>query len=472
MQLETVTRLLKSGQLARARKCAEQIVKGDPRNTQAIYMLATCHLSEKRPGLASGIYEAIIETEPDFETAYNNAVVAYKQDGRLDKAVDLCEHAIEKFGQKWAEDHAANKDTTLGSNILANLAAILLELGDPASAEDVLNLCLKYAPKHIDARWNRSLALLQQKKWVEGFPFYEFGFPAHERQKRPYFNDYPHWNGDDPKGKKLLVWGEQGLGDEILFAQCIPDLIDTGADILFDCHPRLETIFRRSFPDIRVEGQRKNKDPGIWDREGIDYQIAVGSLPRFFRHTDEDFRQEPYLVPKQKWVEYWKSKLGGKVRIGLSWQGGPHKNARSRRSVSLDALSPIILPYKDNPNITFVSLQYGEAATEETHAFNVVNGTDIRHYGGAIEDFTQTADLTSACDLVISVVTTIIHLGGALGVPVWCMVPQGATWKFTDDPYNIWHPTVKQYHQEKHYIWQPMIEQIAGDLQGFINERL
>lgn len=470
MDLKTIHRIFQKGEHARAEKHLKAYIKDNPKNIGASYQLANVFLMTRRLGLASDMFQAILDIKPDFEAVYNNAIVANKQEGRLDRALALCEQAAERFAGQWEERHLSGGDATLSSNILANWGAVLLECGEPDAAQDALNFALKYNPKHIDAKWNRGLSLLVRKRWQEGFAGYEYGFAAKERQRRPYWNEYPHWDGKDPKGKKILVWGEQGLGDEILFAQCLRDLHEAGAEILFDCHPRLVNIFQRSFP-FRCEGQRKNKTAGIWDGEAIDGQVPLGSLPLYFRKSDGDFLEGSYLKPHDKWVDYWKEKAGGKLRIGLSWKGGPHRNARDRRSMPLEAFSRFILPYQDK-DISFVSLQYGEGAAEEVRAFNVVHDTDIEHYGGAIDDYTQTADLAAACDLIISVITAVVHLGGAMGRPVWCLVPQGAPWKFTSDDYMIWHPSVRQYHQESHYIWEPVLSRISEDLEGFINERL
>jgi hypothetical protein len=344
-------------------------------------------------------------------------------------------------------------------------------LGEYEQAETYLRRGVTVDEKNPDAHWNLSLALLSQGKLREGWEGYDWGFRAGERQSITYANEFPEWLGEDLKGKTILVWGEQGIGDEMLFANCIPDLVAAEAKIVLDCHPRLETIFQRSFPSVRVIGNRKKRENFDWtDNYEIDYHIPLGSLPNFFRPDMSSFPARGYLEPDQSQVDEWRKKIGGDLRIGLSWRGGGKRTAISDRSMDLEMFAPLVKPLKrpePELDVRWVSLQYGPVH-KEVKAFEKAMGVSVHHDMYALEDYTETANLVAACDLVISVITAVIHLAGGLDVPCWTLVPARPPWKFIKGERLPWHPSVKQYHQPEKGSWHPTLIQVKNDLKKFL----
>ena len=463
MSLRLAAQVHKKGELDRALRLYKAYHKDHPKNIQARHMIGTVFCQKGEFGQAVDWLQPTVEQ--GCRESYPNLIAALRKLGRGPEAVACGQQYAQSF-KPGSTDMDRNND----AYVMINAASGHIEIGDYAGAVPLLENAISVIPDHRDANWNLSLAHLYHMRWEEGWKRYGWGFKAQVRGPRPYTDEFPEWDGESLKGKTLLVWGEQGLGDEILFAGCIPDVEKLAKRVIFDCHPRLEDIFARSF-SAECIGVRKTNAPGLFDGESVDYQIPVGGLARFFRKSDSEFPQSGYLKPDPKGVEKWKAKIGPGLKVGLSWRGGSEATNGFRRSMSLEDLAgPLVLAHEINRErrakpVQFVSLQYG-GAYEEVASFNARHGTSIQHHDGALENYTETADLVAACDVVISVITAVIHLGGAMDVPVLCLVPHGPPWKFPKVDRMPWHPSVRLFHQEEFYKWQPVLEAVKKE---FVN---
>ena len=410
-----------AGNLPRAERLYQTLHRHDRRNPKVNYFLGTLHLQKESLGLAKRHLELALENNPNPGEALNNLGVVYRKLGRTGEALEFFRRS--RILQPGAAD------------VRSNLGSTYLDLGRLGEAQRELRKAHLLNPAHQDANWNLGLSLLGSGNW-EGFKFYEWGFRAHERQARPYAEVMLPWRGQDLAGKTIVVWSEQGIGDEIMFATCLPDLIATGARVVIDSHPRLEKLFRRSFPTCLVVGNRKNDDWRWLLKIKADYHVPFGSLPLHFRKTDADFDKPGYMKADPERVAWWRGRLAF-PRIGIAWRGGAIKTGMNRRSMALLEMAPLF----DVP-ASWVSIQYGHVY-EEVSQFPF-----ILHDEAAIEDFTEQADLVGSLDLIVSVIQTAVHLGGVLDVPVLCLVPQGPPWKFIPGPRLPWHPSVTQLHQE------------------------
>lgn len=424
------------------------------------YLRGTLRLVQSRPGMAEVSLRKAVEAKPDFDQAYVNLIVALKSQGKNKEAIDEALKAISRFSHKWEYALKKGKRVESAASIYVNLGSTYLELGSWEKALEAYDNCLKFDPHNPDGNWNRSLAQLAMGDWT-GWDGYEWGFRKRERQSRPYWDEIDHWKGQPLEGKTLLVSGEQGLGDEILFSSCIPDLVERGGKIIFDCHPRLGPIFKRSF-DIEVSPTRKLQTPGLFDDYEIDYQVPIGRLPRFFRRRDEDFPGTPFLKADPDSVRQWRENLGNKV-VGLSWRGGTSKTGGMRRSLPLSELAGSV--YRDD--ITFVSLQYGDEVWDEVATFNRDYKADVKHFAHAIEDYNETFNLVAACDLVISVQTALLHVAGSLGVETWGLIPDAPHWQWGPDRCH-WYSSLKVYKQPERYDWRSVLKRIEGDFRAWV----
>lgn len=392
-----------------------------------------------------GIYwlKKALKALPEDQDALNNLGVCYKRLKHLAEA--------EKVFRKCIELHPDFAPP------LSNLGSLLHETNRNAEGEPFLRRAVQIMPKAPDANWNLSLCLLMQRKWKEGWTRHHWGFSAAERLARPYTKLYPEWRGE--KGKRVLVWGEQGIGDEIMFAGCIPDLIRDSKQVFFDCHPRLDNIFRDSF-DCQVFGNRKSADLNWTDDLHIDCHIPLGALPKYYRNSDEAFPKQGYLtakpLPKKK------------LRVGISWKGGADRTAGFARSFELDKFAPLLLGNFDKKkDIEWISLQY-TTCYEEVARFSNKTGVNIVHDENLMENYYETARLVKSCDLVISVITAVVHLAGALDVPCWCLTPKNPPWKFVAGPELPWHPSVTQYHQTSQWDWESVILNVTRDFDKWL----
>jgi len=278
---------------------------------------------------------------------------------------------------------------------------------------------------------------------------------------------HPRWDGSSLSARSILVQREQGLGDEIMFASCLPQVIEASADCIIECEPRLLGIFRRSFPAATVFASTPDGDlPREIAGRAIDFAIPAGSVPRFLRKGLDEFpRHDGYLKADPRRIARWRERLslsGPGIKVGISWAGGVRKTRRELRSLPLEAWLPILRL----PGISFVSLQYTADAGDAAAAFSERHGVPIAHWGEAIEDYEETAALVCALDLVVSVCTAVIHLAGALGRPVWVMAPYSPEWRYGFSGGTMpWYPSARVFRQPAFGEWGPVTESVAAELQ-------
>jgi hypothetical protein len=229
----------------------------------------------------------------------------------------------------------------------------------------------------------------------------------------------------DLKGKRVIVWGDQGLGDEIMAASCIPDLIADASSVTFDCHPRLRDIFTRSF-GIECTGTRKTSNLEWLRGRQYDVSVPITTLMTIYRSNGE-WPGAPYLrAPAMKLAGDRSFMPYIKRPIGVSWAGGVASTRAHVRSMELKSLEPLFLA-KD---AEWYSLQYHDSASNEVLRFEESHGVHVKHFPGILtaENYDRTAELVSGLDLVITVCTTVMHLAGAMGVPCWVMTPNRPPW--------------------------------------------
>lgn len=344
---------------------------------------------------------------------------------------------------------------------LSNLGWILLEKGDYAQGRNLLDQVLARDPGDHETRIARSYMSLKHGDFERGWRDFE------ARRRSRFAADQPYaleqWDGAPMPGATLLICGEQGLGDQIMFASCISEAIARAGRCIVECNPKLVRLFQRSFAGANVYPAAAGAQNPDWlqQGEGVDRQILMGSLPGYFRRRREDFPNHTgYLKADPERIAYWRSRLdalGPGPKIGLSWRGGVASTRRHLRSLEL----PELLPLLRQP-AGFVSLQYGDCAGE-LDTLSREYGQTLPHWQDALDDYDETAALVCALDLVISVCTAVVHLAGALGRPVWVMVPSIAEWRYLDRGETLpWYPSARLFRQTEPGHWQDVIGQLAG----------
>jgi tetratricopeptide (TPR) repeat protein len=350
----------------------------------------------------------------------------------------------------------ATNDSQRGTLYL-NYSSLHASMGQWAKAEDLARKATALTPNSLKAKANLGLALLGQGKWVEGWVNYNQGLGIkHHLERRRIDYGAKDWKGE--KGR-VVLYSEQGLGDEISFASMIPDALTSGAEIIVDCDHRLKGLFKRSF-GCEVHGTRwASERPWV---NGIEYQASFAELGERYRQSDGDFPRKPYLVADPERVTMWKSlfKTFGKPVIGIAWSGGLPATGERYRKVSLEDLLPVFRA-KD---AVWVCLQYKDAS-EEIAAFKAAHPEiDIRQYPFATltKDYDDTAALVDALDEVVSMQTAVIHLAGALGKKTTVLVHKYSQWRYGTGDSMLWYPTVRIFRQGMDNSWP--IEEVACSL--------
>ena len=270
--------------------------------------------------------------------------------------------------------------------------------------------------------------------------------------------DKPLWDGGDLGGKRLLVWPEQGIGDEIMFAGLIPDLIERGIDVILESDPRLVPLFARSFPPVTCIAKGGANQP-------FDFHIPTGGLGQVLRPSLGSFPDPaPYLVADPELRTTLRDRYhnqGAGALVGLAWHSAsPYAGRES--SLTLPELHPLL----ETPEVTFVNLQYGDTADQRS-AFARETGIDIVHdeQVDQMADMDAFASQVAAMDLVVSIDNSATQLAGALGVPTWgllCAVPFWL-WGMNGDD-SIWHPSMRLFRQSRPGDWNGVIKRVCKAL--------
>lgn len=430
------------------------ILNRDPNNSLALFVAGQAMLDADKHGLAFNIFKRVVELEPNQALAWNALGGSVKDVFRVNEAIGYFKKSIECAKQNLTPDNERAV-----SAALINLGQEYLNTAQPQKAIQFSKEALKYDGDSQAAINNIALGKLMLHDW-SGWEEYDQSLGNKYRVEKQYtLEDEGRWRGGS--GKNVVIYGEQGLGDEILFMSMANKAIADCNKIYIDCDSRLEGLFQRSFPEAEVHGTR-NKQPLTWPHNAsIDARCAMGGLGEFYARSDEAISGEPYLTPcpirSRMWAEGLRT-LSNKPKIGIAWNGGHEGTGDYFRSLDLRDLLPIL-----SQDATFISLEYRDPRAQ-IDEFKNNTGIDIHHFPYATNtmDYDNDVALVSALDLVISVTTTVVHAAGAIGKECWCLTPVYPNWRFGLEGGIIWHNSVHLYRQTSN--WEAVIEKVAGDL--------
>ncbi len=465
--------LRQQGQLDTAIAHYEQVITLAPTNASAYSDLGNILLEQGQVGAAIVQYQKSLLFEPTRgEVHFNlgNALITLNQ---LESAISAYDKAL-MYGLERAEVHnnlgLALRESGQGHLAIAhfqraialqpddpqtyiNLGTAFHELHDLEGAIAQYQHAFKLAPQVPEAHLNCSLALLTMGDFEQGFAEYEWRFhlPVFQIPKLPG----SRWDGSDCRGKTLLLYAEQGFGDTIQFIRYAPLLAHMGARVTVVCRPELLRLLT-TVPGIT---RLLSMDEGLPES---DLHVPLMSLPLVLKHQLATLpNQVPYLMSLMPTLAI---PTTPKFKVGLVWASNALVNYRliksywSRKSIPLQ----LFLPLQSVPEIEFYSLQLGGQATVLAESeFNQW----IHDLTPLITDFADTAAIISCLDLVISVDTAVAHLAGAMGKPVWVLLPYAADWRWLlDREDSPWYPTMRLLRQDEPGNWAGVIDRVVAAL--------
>jgi tetratricopeptide (TPR) repeat protein len=403
---------------------------------------------KKRYDEAVRHYNRAIRLNPRLAEAYNNLSDIYRAQSKFDKAVELSQKAIH-----------IKPDLNLA---YVNLGNIFLDQGNFSGAIDQYQKAIEKKPDLPDAHFNKGLVLLMRGELEEGWKEYKWRFQSTEISRQiGYRNlDIPKWDGSPLQGKTILIKSEQGIGDQIQFARYIPLVKACGGRVIFECHKELMPLF----DGYKGIDKLLERPYSCEDGESPDTCIQLLNLPGIFGTTlDTIFADVPYLRVDSEKIIKWKSRIDSKLfKVGIVWAGNPDHRNDQNRSCRLSDFAPLA----SIPGVVFFSLQKG--GINENGAGQPPD-MQVDDLGKNLGDFYDTAAIIENLDLVISVDTSVAHLAGALGKPVWTLLPFIPDWRWMlnrkDTP---WYPTMRLFRQPKQGDWKSAFVRVTKELEEYL----
>jgi len=340
-------------------------------------------------------------------------------------------------------------------DILCNLGATLRKQACLDAAETVLRQALAIDPQHADAHFNLSVVLLQLGKLEEGWLEYEWRFRI--KGRTPVVHDKPVWDGSPLAGKTILIQAEQGFGDTFNFLRYLPVLKAQGARVIFECQPGLRRLLIQcGYIDVLVE-----RTPNFVVPSDFDVHAMLMSLPRIMQTTLETLPPTlPYLKPEAWLLQRWQARFASDTRfkVGLVWSGKLTHEDNPNRLCPIEQFAPLAAI----PGVSIYSLQKGEAAAQ----FRQQPWADpLNDLHDELRDFADTAAAISALDWVVTVDTSVAHLAGALGKPVWVLLSDAPDWRWLlDRDESPWYPSMRLFRQQAYHAWEAPLAKLCDEL--------
>ncbi|MEG4088553.1 tetratricopeptide repeat protein [Microcoleus sp. Pol12B4] len=391
-------------------------------------------------------YEQVIAASPSHAEAHSYLGYLKQENGQIAEAIAHYQKSL-----KINSNHA---ETNL------YLGSALEEQGQVAEAIDFYNKAIQLRPNSPNWRLRLALALLLTGNFDAGFAEYESRWQTQQLDRRSF--EQPLWDGSDLQGKTILLHPEQGFGDTIQFIRYAPLVKQKGGKVIVACHVLLKRLF---------EGIAGVERVGVRPSDLIDFQVQAPllSLPRILGTTLENIPANiPYLAPPQDFK--FSLPPNNKLKVGIVWAGGPLHRNNHRRSCKLSDF----VKFVDVPGVSFYSLQKdlsgGDSLQDSCASRTLLKQHKIEDLSEHCVDFADTAAIISQLDLVISVDTSVAHLAGALGKPVWILLSFVPDWRWMlereDSP---WYPTARLFRQQKAGDWDGVCDRIKAALEHLIS---
>jgi Tfp pilus assembly protein PilF len=481
--LETAVAHQRAGRLREAEPLYRQVLSSQPKNTDALYLMGLITQSTRRFAESVEFFQRAVEANPKSAKYLVNLGLSLGGMGlrRTDEAIAALRSAVAidanipeawaNLGNEFSNDYQYDEAMECYQKAIklrpdyadayCNLGALLqktLPTLEPAIA--AYEKAISLQPDFALAHWDLGLALLLRGDYARGLPEYEWRWKT-ETVVLPRKFPQPRWDGGDLGGKTILLHAEQGFGDTIHMARYAPLVAARGGKVILECQPPLSRLL------LNLDGIERIIPAGE-QLPAFDVHCPLLTLPLVFKTTVETIPASgPYLRAEPELAEQWLKKLPPDVshpRIGLVWAGRPeNKNDRSR-SMRLRDFAPLA----GIKNVRWVSLQLGAAADQTRRP---PPGMELLDFTSELHNFADTAAMVANLDLVIAVDTSVAHLTGALGKPIWVLIPTMPDWRWMlgreDSP---WYPTMRLFRQQQRGDWSAPVSEIAEAISNLIQK--
>ena len=454
-----------------------------PDHEGVLYNLGNALMDNNALDAAISVYLRTLQIAPTFLDAYNNLGEVFIRKGERKAAIAHFRAGLKKDGEhigllvnlgntlhhEGAIDEALSclsraLELSPGSiPIRRNLGNALRTSGHLSAAVDMLNGALQLEPNDANTHVLLSFCKFAQGEFNAAWHSYAHRWRSDHHEPARRF-EAPRWAGQSLARKKLLIWGEQAVGDELMFATMYDELSNMTSNIHVETEYRLLPLFQRSFPQFTIYARRTPPATSLLKQQ-FDYQIAAGDLGRYLRRTRNDFAaSKPYLEvdanDRARLRKTYADQANGRPIIGISWRSGS-EHAGVTRTIPLVDLRPLVA----DSSLIFVNLQYGETDMDLTTLRNmgctIIDDTRV----DPLKDMDLAAAQITAMDLVVSAANTTAHLGGALGIPTWMLLSKTPDWRWlaegTEPP---WYPNVRLFRQTNISDWEEPVAEIISAL--------
>jgi Tfp pilus assembly protein PilF len=434
---------LDAGRLDEAEKLLDYILSAAPDTEAALHLKGILLFRKSRYGAAAEMIERAVRLAPDRAAFYRNLCPIYEQMGRYDDAYRVGCRALDM--------------DQFDLQTLHNLALVhhrRLELDDATACA---RRALALDPSAAGPHFQLAETLLLKGQFAEGWQEYEWRYRIAGAEPLLPANDRPQWDGTGLAGDRLLLIADQGFGDAIQFCRYIPWVCERCPDVVVAADPVIHPLIRQVSLGVTLVDR--------WDRcPTFSVYCPLSGLPRLHGTTLETIPgNAPYLYADPARTAAWRARLDDLIqphvrRIGIVWAGRPKHNNDANRSAALPALAPLAAL----DGIALVSLQKGPGRAEIAGYFD---RAPLLNLGAAIVDFVDTMAIIEGLDLVVTVDTSVAHLAGAMGRPVWILLPYVPDWRWLLDRNDSpWYPTARLFRQSHPGDWGDVARQVAEAL--------
>jgi regulator of sirC expression with transglutaminase-like and TPR domain len=448
-QEEIVQKILEANQLrqegetAAAVQALEAVLEAEPNQPEALHMLGVIWMEQEKWAFAYQICRRVASINPNHAQTWNNLGKCCDELQRFEEAIMCFERAIE-----------IDPGNPKG---YGNAACALLNMGKYEEALAMATEGVAVDPDNRASHTNLGFARLGLHDW-QGWSDYEWSLGGKGRREIVY-GDEERWDGT--KGLIVAVHPEQGVGDEIMFASVFEDAAKDCEQLIVECHPKLEGLFRRSFPGIRVEGTRKDLVCDWLDEVTPDARSSMANLCRFYRTDASQFPGTPYLKADPERRLQWRALFDSykKPVIGIALTGGTKATAKHRRTLKFEDFLPLFRSI----DAEWVSLEYRDRS-DELREFCRKYDIVIHEFPWATksDDYDDTAALLAELDEVIGIHTAALHCAAALGQSVTALIPEVPQWRYVKNEMP-WYRSMRLFRQQSKEPWQQTVQRLADE---------